>query len=332
MNANAYLSIACAAFFLTGCGSSTPNDILSQQFIHKYGLDVSEQEWEQRSKEGQVVTLLKDGVRIVRSYEHGQLHGPTTYSFPHSSVIERLQMYDHGILLKEVLHDVKGVPMREEAYELDNRMIVTLWDEYGTPLSVEKYEEDLLIEGIYYTPGHEVEGKVESGNGERVRRDRSGQLLCRDVMQDGSLIARTSYHPNGQIHTISHYRDFQLHDEQIKYAASGKPLMILHWNHGVLEGPKIIYRNGMKISEIPYVNGQKHGTERHFDDLGTLSTEIEWKNDKKHGPSRFHTDGTTITEWYYRGQLVEAEKFHTMEQHDAFIADLDASLKENAVR
>ena len=327
MNAK-LISGALAALLLTGCGSSTSNDILSQQFIHKYGLDLSEQEWEQRSKEGQVVTLLKDGVRIIRAYEGGQLHGPTTYSFPHSSVVERLMMYDHGVLLKEVLHDARGVPNREEAYEFDNRTVITLWDEQGTPLSMEKYEDDLLVEGTYYTPAHEVEGKVEGGNGERVRRDRTGQLLCRDTIQDGTLASRTSFHPNGQIHTVSHYRDFQLHDSQKKYTASGKPLMTIEWDRGVLNGPKVIYRNGVKISEIPYVNSQKHGTEKHFDDLGTLTAEIEWKNDKKHGPSRFHTDETTITEWYFRGQPVEEEKYYTMEQHDTFIAELDASLRE----
>ena len=322
-------AVVCAGFFLTGCGSVS-SDILSQQFVHKYGFNMSEQEWEERAKDGQAITVLKDGVRITRSYEGGQLHGITTYSFPHSSIIERLLAYDHGVLLKEVLHDARGIPVREEAYEFDNRTIITLWDEHGSPLSIEKYVDESLVEATYYTPEHELEARVESGNGERVRRDRTGLLICRDKIESGALTKRTSYHPNGQIHTVSHYRNFQLHDEQLKYTASGKPLMALQWNHGVLEGPKVIYRNGLKISEIPYTNGQKHGTERHFDDFGQLTAEIQWFNDKKHGASRFHTDETLFTEWYYRGQLVEEGKYRELETQDNFITDLNQSLKEEA--
>lgn len=313
--------VFCATLFLTGCGNVT-SDILSQQFVHKYGFNLSEQEWEERAKDGQAITVLKDGIRIARSYENGQLHGITTYTFPHSSIVERLLSYDHGILLKEVLHDARGIPIREEAYEFDNRTVITLWDQNGSPLSIEKYEDESLVEATYYTPEHELEARVESGNGERVRRDRTGLLICRDKIENGALAKRTSYHPNGQIHTVSHYRNFQLHDEQLKYTASGKPLMALQWNHGVLEGPKVIYRNGVKISEIPYVNGLKHGTERHFDDFGYLTTEIQWQNDKKHGATRFHTDETIFTEWFYRGQMVNEEKFREMDTCDHFIAEL----------
>ena len=130
--------IACTGVLLTGCHSNKNNaDVVSQQFVHKYGFDVSEQEWEERAQDGQVITMMKNGVRVTRSYENGQLHGNTTYTFPHSPIVEKLLTYDQGTLLKEVVHDAGGIPMREDVYEFDDRAIITQWDEKGSPLAIE---------------------------------------------------------------------------------------------------------------------------------------------------------------------------------------------------
>ena len=121
---------ACAGVLVVGCQSNKKNgDVVSQQFVHKYGFDVSQQEWEERAQDGQAITMLTNGVRVTRSYENGQLHGTTTYTFPNSSIVEKLFVYDQGTLLKEVHHDSAGFPMREYVYEFDERTIITLWDE-----------------------------------------------------------------------------------------------------------------------------------------------------------------------------------------------------------
>ena len=40
--------ITCAGVLLTGCHSNKNNgDVVSQQFVHKYGFGLSEQEWEE---------------------------------------------------------------------------------------------------------------------------------------------------------------------------------------------------------------------------------------------------------------------------------------------
>lgn len=313
---------ACAALFLTGCQSHYEGDILSQQFVHKYGFNVSESEWEERSQDGQSIALLKDGVKVTRSFENGVLHGPTTYTFPNSSIVEKLLIYDQGSLLKEIVQDEHGIPIREELFEFDDRKVITHWDEKGAPLSIEEYDGELLQDGKYFTPDHELEAQVESGYGERIKRDRAGLALCRDRIENGIIAERVSYHTNGQVQSISRYHDYQLHGEQLKYTASGKPLMTLNWNHGILDGLKTIYRNGLKIAEIPYISGQKHGTEFHFDDLGNLTAEITWKTDKKHGCSQFHTEEATETEWFYKGQAVTKPKFEIMESREKFIAEV----------
>jgi antitoxin component YwqK of YwqJK toxin-antitoxin module len=315
-------TISGLTVLLAGCFSSGENPILSQKYVHKYGFEVTPGEWNEREGDGQIVELLVSGVKVSRSYENGVLHGKTSYTYPHSSVVEKVQVYDQGNLLKETLNDSRGVPVREEIYEFDDRKIITEWDENGAPLSIEEYSNGSLVDGKYYTTSHELEGQVEGGYGERVKRERSGLLLSRDTIQGGEVIAKTTYHPSGEVHTISHFKNDQLHGEQLKFTSTGKPLMKLHWDHGVLNGDKIVYRNGIKVAEIPYVNGQKEGMEIHFDDLGNLTAEIEWQKDKKHGCSKFYTDDATEHEWFYRGQAVSLGEYEMFANRDRLVADL----------
>lgn len=298
------------------------DQIISQKYVHKYGFEVSPEEWNERSQDGNLVEELKNGVKITRSYENGTLHGPTTYSFPHSSVVEKLLVYDQGTLLKETLFDPTGMPMREDLYEFDERNIITLWSDRGIPLSVEEYENEVLIEGQYYTPEHELEAKVENGYGYRVKRTREGLLVSKDLMKNGLIAERTTFHPNGEVHTVSHYHDYQLHGSQMKYTSLGRPLMELSWNHGILDGQKTIYRNGIRVAEIPYVNGSKHGTEYHYDDLGNLISETCWRNDKKHGCCKTYTEESVDADWFHNGMLVDAQKFVLLEQREQLVAEL----------
>jgi len=315
-------SLFIASLLLGGCGGDNGNEIVSQKYIHKYGFDVSESEWVDREKEGQIVLLLKDGEKVTNTYENGILHGISTSTFPNSSVVQKLLVYNQGVLLKEVVNDEAGIPISEDVYEFDDRRVTTFWDNNGSPLSVEEYDNDLLIEGKYFTSNHEMEGQVEAGFGERYSRDREGLLLSRDLIENGVASTRTNYHANGQIHSISHYHDYQLHGEQRKFASNGQPLMDLNWNHGTLDGMKIVYRTGHKVSEIPYINGQRHGLEYHFDEAGTLTANIEWKNDKKHGCSRFLNSDTTENEWFYNGAVVSQERFEMLNNREEMIADL----------
>lgn len=316
--------IVCSGIALTfaACQSAGPLDqVVSQTFVHKYGFETSAEDWTARDQDGQIVSTLGNGVKVARSFQNGKLHGLTTYTFPHSTTVEKQQLYDDGILLKEQLNDVNGMPIREEMYEFDNRIIVTLWDDKGVPLSVEEYDDEILVEAKYYTPDHDLEASVTAGSGERVKRDRSGLLISRDEMEDGVMICRSTYHPNGNIHTISHYDQYQLHGTQTKFTASGKPLMDLTWNHNVLDGPKVIYRNGEKIAIIPYVLGKKHGKELHFDDLGFMTAEIEWRDDHRHGPTNLYSEDATETEWFFNGQSVSADRFKMLNDREHIIAD-----------
>lgn len=316
------LSPLIAALIVASCQSTTsPEQIVSQKFVHKYGFGLTEDEWDQRAQEGQVIATLNNGVTITRSYENGNLHGKTTHTFPNSPTVERVMLYDQGSLLKETVQDANGVPIQEETYEFDDRLILTHWNEKGVPLSVEEYNGELLVDGKYYSSEHELEAQVENGNGFRTKRDRSGLLISRDQIENGIMSARTTYHPNGQVHTVSHYHDYMLHGEQTKFTVSGRPLMSLRWDRGVLDGMKTVYRNGLKVAAIPFVHGQKNGTELHYDDLGNLIAEIIWRDDKKHGCCKSYTEDSQDSEWFFNGSLVSAEKFDLLENRERMIAE-----------
>ena len=317
-----YIALLCLASCQPG---STPDQIISEKFVHKYGFGLSEEEWDQRAQEGQIISTQKNGVMITRSFENGVLHGPTTYTFPNSSKVEKILYYDQGDLLREITQDTNGIPVREETYEFDDRLILTFWSDKGIPLSVEEYDGELLVDGKYYSPEHELEARVENGNGFRTKRDRLGLLISKDKIENGMKSASTTYHPNGQIHTVSHYQDYMLHGEQTKYTISGRPLMNLSWDKGILDGIKTVYRNGIKVAEVPYTHGQKNGIEYHYDDLGNLIAEIVWRNDKKHGCCKSYTEDSQDQDWYFDGALVSAEKYELLENREQVFAEFTES-------
>lgn len=320
--------IALATVF-SACTSSY-NNVVSQRYIHKYGFDVSKNEWNERESDGKVVTLLENGVKVTESFENGVLHGPSSYTFPQSNTPEKIAIYDQGTLMKEVINDKKGVPIQEVAYEFDNRKVVTFWDQNGAPLSVEEYENDNLVEGSYYNSLGEVESTIENGTGLRVKRDRMGKLLLKDQMEKSNLVQRITFHPNGEIESISQFDNYLLHGEQKIFTPNGDLNMISQWNKGVLDGKKICYRDGIPFLEIPYANGKKNGVEKRFDDEGRLISETAYMDDLKHGPSIAYIGKESKTNWFYKDRPMEPPHITTSQVEDtSYIAEMEPSSQEN---
>lgn len=318
---NTFWLLGCLGFLSSCCNNCGDENVVSQRYIHKYGFDISKADWEKREQDGQVIKTLDDGVTITQSYENSILHGPTTYSFPNSSIIEKVKVYDQGILLKEIIQNKAGMPVREEIFEFDDRVVLTLWDEKGAPMSIEEYEGDKLVEASYFSPKNEMEFCVQTAEGTRVRRDRQGQLLCKDTIENGYVVHRITYHPNGEVYSTSSFEDYFLHGEQLHYYADGTLSVKDIWNHGVLDGVKYVYQEGNIISETPYTMGKKEGVERHYNNSGMTIAEIHWKNDKRHGSSRFYSDHDTKIEWYYKDVAVNPEKFEVLENRSRMICD-----------
>lgn len=317
-----FLIFSSVLALCTCCQKDEKNDVVSQKYVHKYGFHLTQKEWSDRDQDGKIITVLKDHTTLEQNYENGILHGSTTLTYPKSRIIQKEEVYDQGELLKTIFNDDKGIPIKEEAYEFDNRKIVTYWFENGAPMSIEEYEKDHLTDASYFDLNNELEASIEQGKGSRIRRDRKGKLLSSETIENGIVKSRQTYHPNGQIQSISHFDHYQLDGVQKKYTLSGKPLLEQTFSKGVLDGMKCHFRNGKKVVEIPYVNGKKDGLERHFDESGALIAEIPWEKGEKHGRSRYQYEDYSDLQWYFRGNPVSKDKFNTMEVREKMLAEL----------
>ena len=181
---------------LNGCSCSSckrngkDGDVLSQRYVHKYGYLVSQEEWETKNYPGQVITSLSNGVTVTSTYESGTLHGPMTYTFPHSQSVETYYLYNWGEQVKEINYNALGMPVKEKIQLSPSRHSLTAWYSGGSPMYVEEFSGEELVEGQYFTTANEIEARVEKGRGLRIYRDLSGLLLSKEVVEGGYTVKK----------------------------------------------------------------------------------------------------------------------------------------------
>jgi antitoxin component YwqK of YwqJK toxin-antitoxin module len=302
-------------FFVCSCSTQTSNKI-SQEYFHKYGLPISHKEWIDRDQDGLIVTQFKNGITLTESYTKGDLDGPTDITYAHSNISQLKIHYNKGNVATLTHFDSKGVPVREEQKETPHKKKITLWDEWGVPLSIETYENNKLVQGTYFTDTHDVDSVVENGYGIRIKRNRQGHLLSKDRMEHGDLVERTTFHPNGEIQMIASYRDYKLHGEIIEYTPNGSLFQISSWTEGKLSGLKTTFKDGQRMRETAYRNGIKEGFERTFDKFGNIRFEIPFQEGKRHGKMLDYSYTPPREIWYYKGKQVSNERFTSLNQRD----------------
>ncbi len=318
-----FLLLTCAGLLMFGCQNSNKDqneNVVSKRYIHKYGYDVSKEEWESTGYPGQVITTLRNGVTVTSSYEDGRLHGPTTYTYPHSNTHESLNIYERGNLVKKTSYDIRGIPQKEEVFLSPSHVKLTKWFQSGTPMSVEEYHNEELLEGEYYNKRNEAEHRVIKGSGTRITRDEHENIVLREKVEGGFSVLRETFHPHGIPHTVLPLSGGLIHGEKRVFAPSGEPISVENYEHDVLHGPATYYQNGCRYLEINYNHGQKDGTERHFVDGETVVEETEWIDGQKHGPSIVFFDGMSRTRYYYNDQLVSKEKYRELSEIEENIA------------
>lgn len=322
MKAKNFILIGVAALTTFGCQNNKKKqhaDVVSERYIHKYGYDVSREEWLSNDYPGQVITTLKNGITVTASYENGILHGDTSYTFPHSQTLESLHTYEKGNLAKKVSYDVRGMPFREETYITPTRVKTKYWYNTGTPKCVEVTDEADLLEGEYFTMKNELESRVSDGNGDRSIRDKHGVLCAKEQIKNGQVAKRETFHPNGSPHVVMSFDIGLVHGEKRVFAETGEPLSVESFRNGKLDGLCTYFQNGVKYLEIHYTDGLKNGVERHFVDGDTLSHETHWIDDMKHGPSTYYFDGLSKVEWFYNNLKVSKNKFEELLEREKMI-------------
>ena len=319
-----------AILVLAGCGNDQGNNqVISKRFIHKYGYAVSESEWDANNYPGQIVTTLRSGVTITSTHENGVLHGPTTHTHPHSQTVEYLYLYNFGEVKKEIVYDSLGMPVHEKVKLSPQRFCITMWYGDGTPMSVEDFAGEELLDGEYFTINNDIESKVQRGIGMRTRRDQHGLLLAKDYFEDGYLHKKETFYPTGEPESISFFRMNKKDGERRVFSEGGEPLAVEEWIGGQLHGKAAYYKNGNKQVEVYFINDARNGLETHFIDGDRVEQEISWNNDRRHGPTKFYVnDAVAKTEWYYNGKLVPKKRYDDLIFIDQMVTQGSAEFNE----
>ncbi|NNM44243.1 MAG: hypothetical protein HKM07_07875 [Chlamydiae bacterium] len=317
MNNKFYLLLGTVAVLATSCNDKkTDEQIVSQSYMHKSGYAISKQEWEAQNYPGQVVTTLRDGVTIYATYEDGVLHGPSSHTYPHSKTIESYFLYNEGDLVKETYYDTMGMPIKENSYVSPTRYTATVWYKSGSPLSVEEFSGNELLDGQYFNTKNEVDARVIKGKGHRIIRDNQGILKIKDEVQGGFIVKRETFYPSGTPESIAIYVKGLPHGTKKTFAETGEPLAIEEWAFGLLHGNSVYFKNGAKYLETSYEEGKKEGYETHYANGDTVIEKTLWLNDRKHGPSNFYIDGSVFTTWFYDDEAVSQKKYIDMRSLD----------------
>lgn len=321
------ITLFCLTLLLTSCHKNQQeNNVVSERYIHKYGYAVSKNEFEERGYPGQVITVLKTGVVKTATYENGLLHGPTTYTFPSSQTLESYLFYNEGKLVKQTFYDIHGMPLREEVQLSQARSALTKWYDDGTPMTTEEYTGPELVEGQYFTRQNDIEARVEKGKGLRITRTIEGILESKEEVDQGFIVKRDTFYPNGSPESIAFLVQGLLHGEKRSFAENGEPIAIKEYFHGKLHGKTTFFRNGVRTVEAHYLDGMKNGLEVHYVDGEIVSQEILWENDHKHGPCKYYVDGAPQVEYFYDGELVSEHKWKELNQLDQMIGQISPRL------
>lgn len=290
--------------------------VVNETYMHKYGVEVPSDDWTSRGGNGQVISTLKNGVTVTKTFSAGKLNGQTSYSFPHSASIEKVETYSNDVLVKDRSFYLSGAPLQETVYHTSKDKEVTTWYENGSPRSVEQYDAaGLLSSAKYYTAAHQLEGNVNNYQGERVNHDSYGQIISKDMIEKGEMATRTTFHPNGAPREVTPYVHNQAEGLKKSYFPDGEPDVFEQWAGGKKQGISTVYLNGAKSAEIPFVNGKKNGVEKRFGDGQHVAEEITWLNDQRNGPSTVYTGDRQTTDWYFQGKLVTKANFELLSKN-----------------
>ncbi|MBS4171067.1 Uncharacterized protein NEOC95_001807 [Neochlamydia sp. AcF95] len=310
------LGLSWVAIALAGCQqvekSSFSPDVVNETYVHRYGVPVSPKEWSDSGHHGQILSSLANGVVVTKTYNSGVLDGDTTYSYPHSSAIEKVETYANGVLQKTSVFYLSGAPQEEIFYHTPQNRTVLTWYESGDPKSKEEFQGNLLFQGSYYGPDNQLESQVVNYHGKRIRRDNYGLLISVDTIEKGQQTLRTTYHQNGTPKEVIPYANGRIHGQLRTYMPAGEPCTKEEWNNGVQSGITIEYANGEKIAEVPYVEGRKHGVERRYRDGETVVQETSWVKGQKHGPCTSYIGNTTKTDWYWQDKQVTKSHYELL--------------------
>ena len=294
----------------TGCSTAPQEEVVKTSYYHSYGPQMASGEWENQGSTGEVVEMLRNGVEVRKEYVGGVLDGVSSWTFPYTKVVDRVEEYENGQRVMTSSNYETGSPKCQEILHPNNLRQLQAWYEDGSPRLMEEYHGNLLRAGQYFTLDGDLEAAVEGGNGIKIERSRSGELLAREQLKQSSVVGSEAFYPNGQLREAIAYQDGKRHGQSRRFSEDGEPLSVEQWNLGVVDGTQLFFEGGQPVRQISYAMGKKEGIELHFRP-GTeeVVEEISWHQDARHGPSKTYLGDQVLAEWYWRGAQIPEEQF-----------------------
>ncbi len=274
------------------------------QYIHRYGISIPKHHWEECGQNGQVIKSLNGGIVCSQTFYFGLLHGETSYTFPYTDNIEKLDLFSNGHRTKETWFYFSGNPRKEIIYQPEQQREITEWYENGSIKSSEKWTDSILVQGEYFDASHQRISSVENGEGVRTNNDAYGYLSTTDHFKNGKLIYQTTYHPNASPKEVIPYKDGFVDGLRRTYYPGGEPMAIETWQQGRQHGITTFFHNGEKTQEVSYIDGMKNGKGYVYQDGSVIIQEQLWKDDLLHGCCITYVEGEPSAKWYYKGKTV----------------------------
>jgi antitoxin component YwqK of YwqJK toxin-antitoxin module len=308
------LTLFLAIVACSGCARHLhdPHEVVNQEYIHRYGMPIKQQDWHAQGKSGKVVSSLKSGVVISKSYVNGILDGESTYTYPHSEHVEKTQTYAKGVLTQETVSYRNGTIASQTTFPAANKTLIYTWYDNSSPKSQETFTNDALVTGEYYDLAHHLDSRVDNSQGLRTRRNAFGQLVGVDTIKAGINTQTLTYYPNHAIKQIIPYVNHQMHGQLRTFLPGGEPSTIETWAYGEQTGTKTLFENGEKIAEVPYIHGVKNGIEKRFRNGHIVVEEISWHNDSMHGPRLTTIGDVSNIDYFYQGKNVSKSVFEKL--------------------
>lgn len=302
-----FLLIALAT---VGCQRGDPN-CRDRVYMHEYGVPMGSNHWIKCGRTGHVLTTLSDGVCLKQCYSNGLLHGECTYSYPNSKQTRQADIYCNDVLQSQILYSPSGMPRQSFVFTTPETYTLTTWYNNGHPKCIEKYENGMLVEGNYYNIHNERDSWVYDGVGERHSRDDNGNFLSVDEFRGGEHVFSTTYYPNQSPKDMTPYAQGVIHGVRKTYHPDGSPMTTETWSEGQQSGVTVVFQNGEKHSEVPYLANKKNGLERRFRDGSVVTQEITWYNDQMHGPCYTYSNDSVQTDWFHNGRMTTRSNYES---------------------
>lgn len=151
-------------------------------------------------------------------------------------------------------------------------------------------------------PAYEIIGLEDSEHKKVYKRDSLGNTLVEGVLFQGKRNGSwVTYHPSGQVETITNYIEDQKNGLYLRFGQNNTIEEQGSYLDGLLEGTFMRYQFGHLDERIEYKGGKKNGKAIKYYLKGGMQREMEFKDDVQDGYYRFYgEDGSKQIEEIFK--------------------------------